>query len=143
LTKAWGSTKVVSRGIAYQADSLPGFIAEFNGKKMGLLTYHIQNESLEIVTLNVLTPGKGIGRSLVERVRNVAVSKNCTRIWVITTNDNKPAMMFYEAVGFKFVKIHRRAIEESRKLKPEIPPLGVDNIPITDEVEFEVILKNP
>jgi hypothetical protein len=143
LTKAWGSTKVVSRGIAYQADSLPGFIAEVNGKKMGLLTYHILNDSLEIITLNVLTPSKGIGRSLVEKVRNIAVSKNCTRIWVITTNDNKPAMMFYEAVGFKFVKIHRRAIEESRKLKPEIPPLGVDNIPITDEVEFEVILKNP
>ncbi|MFW9833405.1 MAG: GNAT family N-acetyltransferase, partial [Candidatus Thorarchaeota archaeon] len=113
MIKAWGSTKVVSRGVAHQADCLPGFIAEVNGQKVGLLTCHIQNRSLEIVTLNVLRPGKGIGRSLVERVRNVAVSENCTRIWVITTNDNKPAMLFYEAVGFKFVKIHRKAIEDS------------------------------
>jgi hypothetical protein len=36
------------------------------------------------------------------------------------------------------VAIHRNAIAESRKLKPEIPAIGIDGIPITDEVEMEL-----
>jgi len=31
-------------------------------------------------------------------------------------------------------------IEQSRKLKPQIPKLGYDNIPVRDEIELELIL---
>jgi hypothetical protein len=43
-------------------------------------------------------------------------------------------------VGFKIVAIHKDAIRDSRKLKPEIPEIGVDGIPITDEIELEIVL---
>jgi hypothetical protein len=33
--------------------------------------------------------------------------------------------------------VHPRAIEISRKLKPEIPLTGNEGIPIRDEIEFE------
>jgi hypothetical protein len=33
--------------------------------------------------------------------------------------------------------VHRHAIRESRKLKPEIPLTGVGGKPIEDEIEFE------
>jgi hypothetical protein len=36
--------------------------------------------------------------------------------------------------------LHVNAIEESRKIKPQIPLYGFDGIPIMHEVEFEKIL---
>ncbi len=36
---------------------------------------------------------------------------------------------------------HINAVEISRKLKPSIPLVGIDNIPIKHEMEFEMILR--
>jgi hypothetical protein len=36
--------------------------------------------------------------------------------------------------------VHRGAIAESRKLKPEISLVGVGGRPIEDEIEFELLL---
>ncbi|MFW9805387.1 MAG: GNAT family N-acetyltransferase [Candidatus Thorarchaeota archaeon] len=142
LISSWGSTKIVSRGVIHNAEGLHGYIAEDSGNRLGLLTYDLRSSNLEIVTLNVLTSGKGIGKSLISRVIDLATSEKCKRIWVITTNDNTPAMKFYEAVGFQLFKIHKRAIEQSRKLKPEIPLIGINDVPVLDEVEYEIILKD-
>lgn len=38
------------------------------------------------------------------------------------------------------VTIQRNAINESRKIKPQIPMTGVDRIPILHEIEFEMML---
>ena len=35
------------------------------------------------------------------------------------------------------VALHRRALDESRRLKPEIPAVGLDGIALTDEPELE------
>lgn len=121
---------------------MPGFIAEVNNQRVGLLTYTIDNKMLEIVTLNVLKKREGIGRKLVDRSISTAKQNDYSRVWVITTNDNTPALQFYQSVGFTLVAIHKGAIKESRKLKPEIPSLGIDNIPIMDEIELEMKLKS-
>lgn len=96
---------------------------------------------LEIVTLNALQPQKGIGRALVNAVIEEAESLKCFRVWVITTNDNSQAVQFYRTLGFEMKAIHKDAVIESRKLKPEIPLVGIDGIPITDEIELEKILR--
>ncbi len=122
-------------------DRLPGFVAEIEGQNVGVLTWNVNEYMLEIVTLNVLHPRKGIGRSLVNAVIDEAESLKCSRVWVITTNDNNQAVKFYQALGFEVKTIHKDAVIESRKLKPEIPLVGVDGIPITDEIELEKILR--
>jgi hypothetical protein len=42
--------------------------------------------------------------------------------------------------GFDLKAAHINAVEQSRKLKPDIPLFGMDNIPIKHELEFEIIL---
>ncbi|MFW9770204.1 MAG: GNAT family N-acetyltransferase [Candidatus Thorarchaeota archaeon] len=140
LIEAWASTRVVSRGKMHNADQLPGIVAEINEERVGILTYNITSPDLEIVTLNVLSEREGIGTRLVERAEQIARIKNCSRIWVITTNDNTGAISFYETLGFKIAAVHYNAIEYSRRLKPEIPLTGIKGIPITDEIELEKIL---
>jgi len=51
LAEFWHSTKLVTRGKIHLADELPGFIAQQGDKRVGLVTYHLQNNDCEIVTL--------------------------------------------------------------------------------------------
>jgi GNAT superfamily N-acetyltransferase len=141
LKKYWGSAEVVTRGRIHHADHLPGFAAVDGKRPVGLITYRIEGTECEIVTLNSLVEGAGIGSELLSAVKRVAEKSGCHRLWLITTNDNKPAMEFYKKRGFTVTAVHNDAIEESRRLKPEIPQIGVDGIPIRDEIEMEMILE--
>ena len=140
LTKHWGAPAVVSRGVIHQANLLPGFIAIFRGNPSGLVTYHIRSNHCEIVTLDSLVTGIGIGKALLDAVCQTAQALECRRVWLITTNDNMPAIRYYQKKGFRLVAVYPNAIQHSRKLKPCIPKVGLDGIPIRDEIEFEKIL---
>jgi len=138
LEEHWLSTKIVSRGLVYQADQLPGFIAEVGGKPAGLLTYRIDGRQCEVISMNSLREGIGVGAALLGAAREVARDAGCRRVWLITTNDNLAALRYYQKRGFRLAGIHCNAIETSRELKPEIPLVGRDGIPLRDEIEFEV-----
>lgn len=145
LDKHWGSTKIVSRGKAYYAHLLPGFAAERtdapeDAPAAGLVTYNIEGEDCEIMTLDSMEREIGIGSALLEAVKAAAVEAGCKRIWLITTNDNLYALRFYQKRGFELVAVHRNALAESRKLKPQIPIIGRDDIPLRDEIELELNL---
>jgi N-acetylglutamate synthase-like GNAT family acetyltransferase len=85
LTERWGSSIIVSRGIIHEADKLPGFIAEENGRLVGLVTYEIKSKGCEIITLNSFRENMGIASALIEKVKNIAGDAGCGRLWLITT----------------------------------------------------------
>jgi len=138
--KYWGSTRVVSRGMIHYPSELPGFVATRENEPAGLITYNIDGDRCEIVTMNSLLEGTGIGSALIDAVKDVAFSRKCKRLWLITTNDNMRALRFYQKRGFSLVAVHPNALEQSRKLKPEIPLTGMDGIPLRDEIELEMLL---
>ncbi|UCE06541.1 MAG: GNAT family N-acetyltransferase [bacterium] len=137
ITENWGSSISVSKGKAHNTAKLPGFICRENDKIVGLITYHIENNDCEIVTLDSKINNKGLGTKLINKVIEKAKVNNCSRVWLITTNDNLNAIRFYQKRGFEWVGFYKNAIKESRKLKPEIPEFGNDKIPIKHEIEFE------
>jgi GNAT superfamily N-acetyltransferase len=138
----WGSNKVVSRGVVYYPQDLPGFVALNEGEKVGLITYNITGTNCEIVTINSNRSSSGVGTALIEAVRNIAITSGCKRLWLITTNDNLNALRFYQKRGFVLVAIHRNALELSRKLKPEMSLIGDYGIPLREEIELEMKLDN-
>ena len=142
ILELWGSNKVVSRGVVYYPQDLPGFVATDDDEKVGLVTYNITGSDCEIVTIDSVRPFSGVGTALIEAVKNIAQQSGCKRLWLITTNDNMNALRFYQKRGFELVAIHRNALEISRKLKPEISLIGNDGIPLRDEIELEMILND-
>ncbi len=119
----------------------PAFVAEAAGGRLaGMLTYvpgqHWQQ--CEILTLHAGQQWRGAGTALIEAAGQLARRQGCTRLWVITTNDNVDALRFYQRRGFCLVRVHRGAADRSRaSLKPEIPPVGAYGIPLRDEIELE------
>lgn len=140
LKEWWAGPLIVTRGRQHYADKYPGFIAEVEGKRSGLVTYNVSGKDCEIVTMNSLVEKIGIGSALIDAVKDAAKKAGCQRLWLITTNDNTHALRFYQKYGFELVAVHRNAIAESRRLKPGIPLTGNDGILLRDEIELEILL---
>ena len=140
VRELWMADIVVVHGTVYKPATLPGFIADDNGEPCGLITYHVAGDECEIVTLDSLRESIGIGTALVEAVRKSAVHAGCRRLWVTTTNDNLNALGFYQKRGFHLVAVHPKEVDNSRRVKPEIPLIGYEGIPVRDEIVLEILL---
>ncbi|MFH1842330.1 MAG: GNAT family N-acetyltransferase [bacterium] len=140
LTEHWGSPELVSRGRKHDGASLPGYAALLAGERVGLATYRVDADQCEMVSLNSLVERRGIGTALVTAVARRAREAGCRRLWLITTNDNLAAQDFYRNRGFTLAELHRGALAESRRLKPSIPLIGLNGIPLEDELEFAIEL---
>jgi ADP-ribose pyrophosphatase len=138
--QAHGSLSVVSRGRLSDPSEYPGFVlCNEQGTPQALATYRIENGECELLSLAPLPAGGEF--SLVETVRRAALERGCWRLWLVVSNDNTPALRYYQQAGFRLSAVHRGALEHARTLKPSLPLTGVDGLPVHDEVELEIILR--
>ncbi|HLH64884.1 MAG TPA: GNAT family N-acetyltransferase [Solirubrobacteraceae bacterium] len=140
LRERWGSEIVVSRGRAHDASRLPALVAWADERLAGLATLRFQARECELVTLDALRRGRGVGTALLRAAARTAAERGCSRLWLITSNDNLEALRFYQRRGMRLVAVHRGAIDRARELKPSIPAVGEHGIPIHDELELELTL---
>ena len=138
----WGGEEMITRGNIYRPEQLDGFVVEDGEEWIGLLTFFIKDGECEVTSLDSLREGQGIGSKLIEQVIKEARAHGCDRLFLITTNDNLNALGFYQKRGFELVTIYRGAVNESRKIKPGIPLVGYNNIPLRDEIELEMRLRS-
>ncbi len=136
IIDAWGSEMIVASK-PFNALALPGFIAELNNKPTGIVTFNIADKKLEIVSLNSILESQGIGSALIEKVKKLAKEKNLETVWLVTSNDNIDSLKFYQKRGFRITKVYPDAIDEARKIKPQIPEIGNYGIPLKDALELE------
>jgi ribosomal protein S18 acetylase RimI-like enzyme len=138
MQRRWGDRLVVSRGRVHDPATLPGLVVVADLiEPVGLLTYELADEQCEVVTIDSLREGIGVGSLLLDQVVHLARDVGCRRVWLVTTNDNVHAQAWYERRGFRRVAVHRGAVADSRRLKPSIPRVGIGGVPITDEIEFD------
>ncbi|HET6940487.1 MAG TPA: GNAT family N-acetyltransferase [Nocardioides sp.] len=133
-----GSTVVARHGELLDATDRPALMVEDQDRLVGLLTYVVDGTDCEVLTLHADPPQTGVGTELIEAVAEVAAGCGCHRLWLITTNDNVGALRFYQRRGFRLVGLHPGAVDRSRReLKPQIPEVAENGIPIRDELDLE------
>lgn len=140
LKEEWNCPPSVSRGRLIDTTSLPGFLFMEGEDIIGVVTYYIEESECEIVTLNSFRENRGIGTALVHSVLEVAKKAHCKRLWLVTTNDDINAIRFYQKKEFELIAVHINAMQMARQQKPSIPLIGMDDIPIKHEFEFEIQL---
>jgi ribosomal protein S18 acetylase RimI-like enzyme len=140
LEAGWGSTAVARLGELIDAAALPGFVAELDGRPAGLATFAARAAGVEVVTLQALTEGRGVGRALMDRMYALTIELDAPRLWLITTNDNVRAFAFYQRWGMDLVRVVRDGVAVSRRVKPSIPEIGSSGIALRHELELERLL---
>ena len=111
------------------------------GEQEGLATYQIRRVNdltfAELITLDALGAGLGVGTALIEELVSRLRAEGVNALRVTTTNDNLDALRFYQRRGFRIKAVRPGAVDESRRIKPSISPIGEYGIPIHDEIELE------
>ena len=123
-------------GSLIDALACPGFVAELDGERAGLLTFTEEPNAVEVVFLEAAIRLRGVGTALIDAVVQRAAGR---RLWLVTTNDNLDALRFYQRRGFSMAEVRPGGVDESRRsLKPTIPATGNFGIPIRDEIVLEL-----
>ena len=133
----WFSTDMSIRGEIIDGTKLDGFLLQEENTIIGLVTYTFFGDICEIVSLDSKRENIGIGSALLKEIEKIAIDNNCKKMRLITTNDNMRALQFYQKRGYCLTKLYSNAMEEVRKVKPNVPALGDNDIPLRDEIELE------
>ncbi len=141
VEQRWGAPFVMSRGKRFFPHQEEGFIERLDDCIAGLLTFHLDEEGMEILTLDSTLEGEGIGSALMLSAIQEARVRGCSRVWLTTTNDNLRGLRFYQRLGFRIVQINIGAVDAARQIKPQIPTVGQDGIEIHDELVLELVIQ--
>ena len=134
---------VARRGELVTSSDHPALLAWSGDELVGAATYVISGVDCELLTLHTDRRFEGTGSALLSAVQGVVRRAGCTRLFVVTTNDNVDALRFYQRRGFRLAHLRPGAADESRDtLKPEIPVTGSYGIPIRDELELQMDLSD-
>ena len=129
---------VVGLGTVYTPPDVEGLaLVDHLDEIVGLVTYHVEGPSGQIVTLDTIVRGRGFGRRLLEAVENTFHKRGLGRAWALMTNDNLRAAGLYLSRGYRLVKVHLDAVDRVREHKPGLPERGYEGIPMRDLWEFE------
>jgi ribosomal protein S18 acetylase RimI-like enzyme len=116
--------------------ALPGFCARLGERIIGVATYALGAGRAELSAIAVSGDRRltGIGSALIEAVAAAVAAQGARELWLVTTNDNVDALRLYQRRGFHLARLHPRAVERAREMKPAIPRVGTYGIPKRDEL---------
>ena len=136
LRERWPHELLVGRGRVRQVWELSALVAVEEHERLGLLTYVVEGDVAELVTLDALVPGLEVGSMLIEGLAEVAPRAGARRVVAMVTNDNVRGLRYYQRLGFRREQVRLGAMDELRARKPWIPEAGQDGIPVRDEIEL-------
>ena len=80
--------------------------------------------------------GQGLGTDLLKAAERELGNRGVNQVALGTTNDNVNALSFYLKRGYRLTRIHENAMDRVRSLKPSVPLLGMNGIPLVDMLEL-------
>jgi GNAT superfamily N-acetyltransferase len=134
----WNDPEMDCFGKTYRAVELPALLAYDGDQVVGLLSYAVEQrwKAINVVALQVLpaAQGRGGAPALLRVLEAQAREMGIGRLIVATSNDNLPALYFYQRLGFQISAIEVGQIAPD---DPEEDFVGVGRIPVRDEVRLE------
>jgi GNAT superfamily N-acetyltransferase len=137
----FGRTKIVAFGEVMDIDQIPALVAVMHQEPSGALAYRPLGDALHIVALatDPMWQRSGVGGYLVAEAELLARRLKLGRIVVATTNDNLPALYFYQRRGYRMTDLVPNSI--TAHTHQELA--GFAGIPVRDEIRLEKKLAQP
>jgi GNAT superfamily N-acetyltransferase len=131
----FGRTQIVAFGEVMDIDEMPALVAIMQVEPSGALAYRLMGNALHIVALatDPMWQRSGVGGHLVAEAELLARRLGLVRLIVSTTNDNLPALYFYQRRGYRLTHlVPQSVVEHTGQEHP-----GFAGIPVRDEVRLE------
>jgi len=135
----WGEQEQLTFGKRFIVVELPAYAAKIEASIIGFISSAEADDAFVIVALGIQPKyqGFGVGRSLVEKVEAEAKRLRKKKLLVSTSNDDLPALAFYQRLDFRIYEVKPSVIAEKhgKILK------GIGEIPIKDELRLQKTLR--
>ena len=138
FARDFGRSQLIAFGEVMNVDEMPALVAVMHEEVSGALAYRLLGDGLHIVALatDALWQRSGVGGHLVAEAELFARRLSLTRVIVTTTNDNLPALYFYQRRGYRITAVRPDGIAA---VTPELQP-GFAGISVRDELHLEKLL---
>lgn len=139
VKRFWGEHEQLTFDKEFVVAELSAYVAKTEDNIIGFISYFEMENAVLIVALGILPKYQsvGVGKSLVEKVEYEAKRHGKKKLLVSTSNDDLPALAFYQSLGFQIFEVKPNVIAEKhgRVLK------GIGGLPIRDELRLRKILR--
>lgn len=133
----WGDTMLMG-GRAWSCEQVRALKAVGeNGEVLGYIVWNILRTTALVFTQESYQSGRGIGTRLLDAVADIARDLGAKSIRVMTTNDNAPALIYYQKHGFQMVAFFPGAVDIYRIVATRLPTVGYMGLPVRDAIELE------
>jgi len=135
----WGEEKQLTFDIEFNVAEQPAYVAKAGNSFAGFISLSENPDSLIIVALGVHPEyqGSGIGYSLIKKAESEARKKRKKKLQVSTSNDDLPALGFYQSLGFQIFEVIPNVIAKKHGMALS----GINGLPIRDELRLQKILE--
>lgn len=131
----FGHKQMVAYGEAVSLDDAAALVAETDGEIAGALAWRPFDGAFHILALatDPMWQRAGVGGHLVAEAELLGRRAGHPRMIVTITNDNLPALYFYQRQGYRVSAILRDSIAAHNR---EQQAVGFAGIPILDEIQL-------
>lgn len=135
----WGSHRMMIGLNTYDCAEIEALgLFSAAGETLALASWAMRGDVGWLCALHALRRGQGAAIHLLEAVKTAAKARGAARLRAMVTNDNLPAMAFYQKQGFRFSGLYVEAIDHYRSVIPTIIRTGHQDIPVRDALELEM-----
>jgi ribosomal protein S18 acetylase RimI-like enzyme len=135
VRRFWGEEEQLTFDRRFKVAELPAYVAKLKDNMVGFVSAAEVDNAIIIVALGVLPQhqSSGVGRGLLEKIEKEAIRTRKKILLVSTSNDDLPALAFYQSVGFQIYEVKPNVIAEKHgKILA-----GISNLPVRDELRLQ------
>jgi len=138
VQRFWGEEEQLTFDRKFMVAELPTYVAEVENNIVGFISFTEADDAVIIVALGMLPQyqSSGVGTNLIEEVETKAKTLLKKRLLVSTSNDDLPALAFYQSLGFQIYEVKPNVIAEKHGGILQ----GVGGLPVRDEMRLRKIL---
>src|SRR5438093_12212201 len=135
FARDFGRTQIVAFGELMDLDQMPALVAVMTRDPAGALAYRLLGNALHIVALatDPMWQRSGVGGHLLAEAELIARRLKLKRLVVATTNDNLPALYFYQRRGYRLTDLVPNSVIEHTQQEVA----GFAGIAVRDEIRLE------
>jgi ribosomal protein S18 acetylase RimI-like enzyme len=138
VRRFWGEQEQLTFDRKFVVAELPAYVAKLDNRIIGFVSIAETGEAVIVAALGVLPryQGFGVGLRLIEKVESEAKRLQKRKVLVSTSNDDLPALAFYQSLGFRVFEVKPNVIAEKHGTVLQ----GMGGLPIRDELRLQIAL---
>ena len=138
VRRFWGEEEQLTFDKRFAVVGLPAYVAKVQEGVIGFISFSPISDAIIVVALGVLPRYQccGIGSRLIKKVEVEARRLGKGKVLVSTSNDDLPALSFYQSRGFQIYQVNPNVIAEKHAKILR----GIGGLPVRDELRLQKTL---